>query len=273
MISDETRMIEQIYAGEPIDGFRIIDCHAHMGYYINMHIPAPEPEDMLNSMDRLGIDLCCFSHHMGVSSDFQMGNKLAAEAMCKYPDRFMAYATVNPHYPHKIKDELHRCFYDNGFRLIKFHPFLHRYPITGSGYKYALEFAEQCHAPVLIHTWVDQDEYGNLNIFEDVARNYPGVPFIMGHTGGPNGAWRAIEISHYCPNVYLDLTLSVSVKGLAERLVKEVGVSRVLFGTDVPFIDPSPQIGNIGLSTLSFEDKKKVFGTNFSKLLGNVNLP
>ena len=266
-------MVEQIYAGKPVDGIRIIDIHAHMGYMYHMHIPAHTAEDILHSMDLLGIDMCCVTHHMGISSDYQMGNTLAAEAMKQYPGRFMAYTTLNPHNPERVLDELKRCFYDYGSRLIKFHPLLHQYPITGGGYIPALEFAERCNAPVLIHTWVMGDEFSSLNLFEEVAKRFPDVPLLMGHVGGPMGAWRAIEIARECNNVYLDQTQSESVIGLYERLVREVGASRILFGTDVPFLDPYHKIGTLGLSKITFDEKKQIFSENARRLLYNVMLP
>ena len=273
MTEDESLMWEQIYAGKPVDGFRIIDGHAHMGYYSYMYIPAPTPEDMLHSMDRLGIDLCCLSHHMALTSDNVRGNSLVGEVMRKYPGRFMGYASVNPNYPYQVEDELRRCFYDLGFRLIKLHPILHKYPLNGWVYEPVFEFADRCHAPVLIHTWVTDDPFGNPDLFEKTAIKYPGATFIMGHSGGPYGATRAIEIARKYPNVYLDLTLSITVMGLIERLVKEVGAERIIFGTDNPWLDPSMFIGRLGLSRVGFEEKKVIFSGNFQKLLDGVTLP
>src|SRR5262252_5745636 len=52
------------------------------------------------------------------------------------------------------------------------------------------------------------------------------------------------------PNVYLDLCGSTMWRGLLEQMVAGAGVDRVLFGSDIPFVDPRGQLGRVAFAHL-----------------------
>jgi predicted TIM-barrel fold metal-dependent hydrolase len=47
-----------------------------------------------------------------------------------------------------------------------------------------------------------------------------------------------------------------------------VGDDRVLFGTDAPMRDPRPQVGWLVFTRLPEQSKRKIFGSNFARILG-----
>jgi predicted TIM-barrel fold metal-dependent hydrolase len=69
------------------------------------------------------------------------------------------------------------------------------------------------------------------------------------------------------PNVYGDLALSRPIEGNVEWFVKEMGADRVLFGTDMPFYDPSHVIARVALADITEEEKKDIFYRNTAKLM------
>ena len=119
----------------------------------------------------------------------------------------------------------------------------------------------------VVHTWLDNEPYGNQDMFANVAKEYPDINWLMGHSGGPYGCYHAVEIAQELPNVYLDLTLSLCPARQIEFFVKEIGSERVMFGTDNPFIDPRPQIGRVGRADISHEDRINIFGANARRLI------
>ena len=129
------------------------------------------------------------------------------------------------------------------------------------------EFAAERKIFIVVHTWLDNDLYGNQDIFAEVAKDYPDIRWIMGHSGGPYGSYHAVEIAREIQNVFLDLTLSMCPARQIEFFVKEVGADRILFGTDNPFIDPRPQIGRLCLAEISHEDRVKIMGGNARKYI------
>jgi hypothetical protein len=128
-------------------------------------------------------------------------------------------------------------------------------------------FAAKRKLLVLSHTWVDGDPHGNVDLFAEVAKDHPEISWLMGHSGGPFGSRRAVELALKTPNIHLDITLSMCPARQIEYFVGEVGSARVLFGTDNPFIDPRPQIGRVGLAEISRPDKIAIFGANARRLL------
>jgi predicted TIM-barrel fold metal-dependent hydrolase len=56
--------------------------------------------------------------------------------------------------------------------------------------------------------------------------------------------------------------------GTLERLVRELGDDRVLFGTDMPYLNAGGQIGKVLLARLDDSVKKKILAENSRRLFG-----
>lgn len=248
----------------PSDYDLIIDAHCHMGYFRNFHIPYNDVHGMVKAMDSYGIDVACVAHHAGISSDFRLGNDLVAEAAQLYSNRIVGYCTINPNFPHEIKGELERCIDGFGFRGIKVHPELHdNYPLDGQNYKQMWEFAAQKGLPLLSHTYFAGD---SLEIFGNLAKEYSTMTILLGHLGFDKGLDNAIDLVLEHSNIVMDLTGPVQFAGIVERVVKEVGAERVIYGSDIPFRDAATQLGNILYADLQREEKEKVLGLNAKRI-------
>jgi predicted TIM-barrel fold metal-dependent hydrolase len=265
---DMTRLIEKIHAGQPLDGLEIIDMHAHVGPFRSIHIPANAAADMIRVMDLCGIKRTVLSANLSFESDLAAGNDMMLEAVTAHPGRLYGACAVNGNYPETSLAELERCFARPGVKIIKIHPWYTKCALSDKRMGAIYEFAAKRKLIVLAHTWLDNDPYGSMDIFAETARDHPDIRWIMGHSGGPFGSRRAVEIARELPNVFLDTALSMCPARQIEFFVDKVGSSRVLFGTDNPFIDPRPQIGRVGLAAISFRDKIAVFGGNAKKCLG-----
>jgi len=258
-----TEYFERIHEGLPIDDIEIIDFHAHLGPYFNMHIPLKSAEDMIYLMDRCGINKTIVSPTPGISSDLVYGNNIMLETISKHRGRFYGACMVNGHFPELSIDELERCFAaDKDVVLVKIHPFITSCKLNDRRMKGIYDFTSARSLFAIVHTWLDNDNYGNQDLFAGVAKDYPDIKWLMGHSGGPWGSKRAVEIALESPNVFLDLTMSVCPARQIEFFVKEVGAERVMFGTDNPFIDPRPQIGRVCLAEISHDDRVKIMGGN-----------
>lgn len=257
---------DRVHEGLPIDDIEIIDFHAHLGPYFNMHIPMSGPEDMIWTMDRCGIDKTIVSPTPGLCSDLEFGNDLMLEAIMSHRGRLYGACTVNGNFPELSVEELERCFgADRDVVLVKLHPFLNGCRMNDRRMKGIYDFASARKLFIIVHTWVDNDPYGNVDLFASVAKDYPDIKWLMGHSGGPYGSNRAVEIAHELPNVFLDLTMSMIPARQIEFFIGEVGADRIIFGTDNPFIDPRPQIGRLCLAGITQEDRVKIMGGNARK--------
>jgi predicted TIM-barrel fold metal-dependent hydrolase len=258
-----------IHNGVPLNqvGVRVIDAHAHLGGYHNFYIPRPDAATMVEQMDRLGVEIACISSIPACGVDVPRGNEMTAAAVRDYPGRFIGYASVNPHAPKSVYPELERSFDELGLAMIKLHPTFVEYPISGPAYDKVWRFASERKAIVLSHTWAGTSTCAPKQ-FEPLARDYPSVAFLFGHSGGtPAGYVESIELANRYPNIYLDLCRSEMSAVWVERIVTEVGAERVLWGTDFPFLEPRYLIGRLACAKLSDQAKRQVFGESMAALL------
>jgi predicted TIM-barrel fold metal-dependent hydrolase len=246
------------------ENVEIIDCHAHMGPHGEFHIPRNTPEWMIKIMDRIGVSKAAISHCISLESDFKVGNAIVYEAIKKFPNRFIGYAVLNPHYPEEIEEELERCFKHYGMKAIKFHQSLHqiKYPSDFERYRLVLEYAESNNLTMLCHGFPLPKK------IEEAAREYRNVNFIIAHCGSWNmrEESEALSAAKHVPNIYVDSSGSIEWYGAFEKVVDKVGSDKILFGSDFPWCNLAFMIGRILFARIPDEDKRKILGLNAKKL-------
>ncbi len=123
------------------------------------------------------------------------------------------------------------------------------------------------------------NEYGEPIHFIEVLRNFPRLTLILAHLG--SAFWdERIGIGQQFPNVYFDSAQGFSTpeaisyhgyRGLpaldAARVIRKIGVERVLFGSDGPIFDWVPQIEEILQLDLRPEEKQMILATNAKRIL------
>ena len=259
-------MIEEVLEGRPVTAFEIIDVHGHLGYWHNFYNPERTAADMVHAMDRVGIRCIIAGAHAGIATDYRMGNTQMLRAMLDFPGRILGYCCINPNYPEdEIRGELERCF-EAGMVGIKFHPAVHGYPIDGDRYHPAWDYAETHGLTVLTHTEAGGSTCSVAQVGR-CAERYPNAKVLFGHSGfGYAGARACIEVGPKAPNTFFDITSSVADLGLVEMLVDGIGADRVLFATDLPFIDCRMQIGRMAFSKLNDDQLRLVLAGNARRL-------
>lgn len=257
-------LYEKARYGLPLEDVLVIDSHCHIGKWWQFHIPGHTAEDMLTSMDRLGLNKAFITAHSAIGPDYTHGNDMVIDAVKRYPERFIGYATVNPNYESDMKNELDRCFSVNGIRGIKLHPGCHGAAIDYKKYRIAYETANELACPVLIHVWGKAD----VDAIDRVSALYPQARFVIGHSGADIHAMEdAIEVVKSRDNAYLDLAVSVAFEGNVEWFVSEVGSTKVLYGSDMPFLDPRPALGRVAMADITDDEKKNILGLNMKSIL------
>jgi predicted TIM-barrel fold metal-dependent hydrolase len=261
-------------AGRALTGVLIENCHAHIGSSYNHPTDRSDAESLVQGMDRLGIDRACVSSSLALGPDVRTGNNDVLRAIDQFPDRIVGAAVINPRYPDEIDGELYRMFECQGVRMIKVHPESHAYPIDGAAYAPAWTFAEKRRIPILTHSWGEGRGYDHPLQAERVARAHPDMPLILGHSAGtPNGIEASIDAAKRMPNLFLDTGTSLVFRGAIETMVREVGASRILFGTDGTYLADPPQLGKVIFARISDDDKVAILGQNLRRLLDGVLTP
>lgn len=260
-------LAERCRLGSVLEGEVVIDAHAHLGPWYNFHIPENDAVGMVRTMDAVGIDACISSPHIAIGPNYREGNRQVMGAAEEFPGRIIPYVTINPNYPEaEIPEEIAYWHERGPIRAFKIHPSCHRYKVDGPGYAPMFEYAREHSLPVLSHSWAG-DSHGGPSLLSKLAEAMPTVKFLFGHSAS---SWamvdEACEEAKRRENVFLDLTGSQLLYMALETMVSRVGAERVLFGSDIPFIDPRPAVGRILMSRLSDDEKRQILGLNAQRV-------
>ena len=122
------------------------------------------------------------------------------------------------------------------------------------------------------HTWFkatgNRPGESTPDDFVKLAERHPKTPLICGHTGGD---WElGIRAIQHLPNVYADLAGGDPVAGFTEMAVRELGVERVLYGSDAPGRSFASQLGKVSGANISEDFKKLILGENLKRLMAPI---
>lgn len=150
---------------------------------------------------------------------------------------------------------------------IKIHPDAHGYRISEWGDR-IFEFAARHHAIVESHSG---DAFSVPEDFVEFADRFPEVRILLSHLGNNCDGdvthhVRALQQCRY-GNLYTDVSSVKSILfHLVEWAVSEVGVERILFGSDSPLHHIGMMKGRIEFSGLKKEEKEAILYKNAERL-------
>ena len=248
----------------------IWDLHCHLS-----GVPGKTPEArlarLLEYADRMGIArLCVFMgmewSHQPTPEKMRQENDEVLRAVRQFSDRVFGFAYLNPQHAQASLDELNRCVRDG--------------PMVGV----KLWVAQRCNAPeldpliaratelnalVFQHTWIKAT--GNLPgestpmDLAELAARHPRAMLVCGHCGGD---WeRGLRAIRPYKNVYADLAGGDPTAGVTEMAVRELGGTRVLYGSDVGGRSFASQLAKVFGADIVESDKWLILGGNLKRLL------
>lgn len=250
----------------------IVDAHVHIGYFQTIDL-RNSVEEVIAIADRMGVSKIFCTHCQSLYGSYRDGNKVIHQAMQQYPDRILGYVTVNsPRYEQPLYDYVEDAIFNRGFSGIKIYshpqgvgsaiPFLS----VADPYMYPLfEMAQEWQVPVLAHATSAE--------VDTICRDFPKLVLMMAHMGATpvsGGDWHtAISTAKKRPNLILDSTGSAMDAGMIEEAVRVIGPERVLWGSDMPMIDPWINIERIRSAEISQRDKELILGENILRLVAH----
>ena len=255
----------------------IIDVHAHVGNW-DAYSVTDDQQKYIKTMDDAGIDKCF------VSCIFYGDSKTNIDVVHKFvsqnPKRFGGFAHISSNYIDEAIPELERSFKTLGMKAVKIYPPYSRYPVTHPSWMPIFEWCNENHIPVKSHTQYGGTGYmvnddlawsdlaGRPILFIELAQKFPNIKWILAHAGNmQEGREECVQAAIECPNIYLEICTSYGDQGTIEYLVDSAGDDRILYGSDIPLMDPRFHIGRIITANISLESKKKILGLNAIKLL------
>jgi predicted TIM-barrel fold metal-dependent hydrolase len=239
----------------------IVDGHCHGGKGDGLSDPwnTDAPLDLyLRRAQRAGIDRTVV--FPAFHSDYAKANAQLARIIGHYPDRFVGFAFVHcGRDAGRIRAMVERAVREWNFRGIKVH--YSDAPLS----REVCETARRLHIPILV------DIGGNTPPVDMFASQYPDVSFIIPHLGSFNDDWRAqqqvVDQLVRWPNVYADSS-GVRRFDYLVQAVRRAGPTKLLFGSDGPWLHPEVELRKIKLLALPKAKEELVLGLNMLRLLG-----
>ncbi len=264
-------------AGESLP-CRIWDDHCHILHEGGGHAGGTHymhqggPQGMIELIRRVGIEKTAVMSWAGpLSGDADTGNAIVAEAVAAYPGELVGLVTIRPELQGLPDIEQTIRTYHLGLRF----PGLKPFPRDTLDYDDPLfapwfEFANR-HSLYMVYDPAQYESEAGTSVIEHLTTRYPNLQLHLDHCGRswPFAIW-AVEMVHRFPQVYAQLNYTAVTNGVIEFLVGNAGADRVLFGTDAPMRDPRPQVGWLVFTRLAEEDKRRIFGLNFQRILSQA---
>ena len=257
-----------------------IDVHGHYGQYFSAGsnhfgdtLFSGDAAEVVRRASAVNVVLTIVSPLTALMPRFQAdsvaGNTEAARVVAETPG-LKQYVVVNPLQPQTYA-QAEEMLTQSQCVGIKFHPEEHGYLIRDHA-RSLFEFAARHRAVVLTHS----SEKNSLAAdFIPWTNEFSEVKLILAHIGcGWDGDLthqvRAIQQSRH-NNVFADTSSARSVTpGLIEWAVQEVGVERVLFGTDTPLYHTAMQRARIDHADLAEDVKHRILRGNALSVFGSL---
>ncbi|MFO7941246.1 MAG: amidohydrolase family protein [Bacillota bacterium] len=235
---------------------RIIDAHAHIGYFGAFFDVGVTADELVSQMDEHGVQSAVIS---------SLENDSVLEAVRRFPERLIPLVWVNPTEGNSAVDAANG-YIEKGFRGIKLHPLVHAFRADEPVVDDTVEVARRRSVSVHIHSGHPPFSLP-WSIGALAARN-PDVDFVMIHMGHGHGVYiqAAIDVARDNPNIYLE-TSGMPMHTKIREAYRTVGADRVMFGTDAPFHHHSVEMQKVRVSGLDESELRRVFAENVAALM------
>jgi hypothetical protein len=243
-----------------------IDAHNHLGGPDKGDGKSQTPEELLASMDGLGIEKAVvfpFNEEApGIS--FSHCNDYIAAAVKAHPDRLIGFCRLDPNFGEKAVMELERSARMLGLVGVKLHPTSQNFTLENPWLSEILAVAGEMGMTVVFDTGKMMSPPSGI---ARLAREYPNLKIIMAHI---NLLDESIAAAKAAPNIYLGTTGYFNLDKLAQA-VREVGAHRFISGSDSPYIKMEKEVDKIReIPGISPGEVQKISGGNFAHIMSRI---
>ncbi|MBR7131033.1 MAG: amidohydrolase family protein [Lentisphaeria bacterium] len=254
----------------------IVDAHAHTADSQTVtRFPianvAAKLEDWEEKLEFFGMDMMFFTPSKTTRDVAQFPAHNERRICVESKGKVRYFEVFDPRQPEISQASLEKSLPDPMCVGIKIHPPAHKTDANAPEYEPAYELARRYGKPVMTHSW-GESYYNATQIhstaekFDPYLSAYPQVKFCFGHTGGrPNGFILAAEMINKHPQTMGDLSGDLFNNGFIAHALKDIGADRLMYGTDIYWIDPRCVLGMLLESEASDEELLKILRLNAIK--------
>jgi predicted TIM-barrel fold metal-dependent hydrolase len=198
------------------------------------------------------------------------------------PDRFIGFASVDPHRPDAL-EVLEYAFRDLELKGLKLHPPRQAFHPDGPELRPLYELCVKYDRPIIFHSGVSMEpgtsaKYAHPMNFESVAREIPELRFCLAHFGWPWVRETCMLLLKY-PNVYADTALwyfdtpeefyeQVFTKDMGSHWIDRSFRHQVMFGSDAPRFGALRLIEALRDFDMRESSRELILGGNAARFLG-----
>ncbi|PIQ27352.1 hypothetical protein COW36_15590 [bacterium (Candidatus Blackallbacteria) CG17_big_fil_post_rev_8_21_14_2_50_48_46] len=244
-----------------------LDFHTHLGTSIFGY--GQTLEALLERMDRLEIAQAVVIPVQPLDYHLSPENDAVAMAVLQAPQRLIGFARVDPRQGEEAEMELERCIRHLGFKGLFLHPWEETCPINSAPVQALMSVVKRLKIPVMIsggHVRVSM-----ASQIADLASAFPEITFIATSGGQINisgvALSEATQMLKENPNVYLE-TSGIYREDFIEDLVPQIGIERLLFGSNSPEFSQELEVLRPRMAHLSPSERNAILGENARRLLG-----
>lgn len=237
----------------------IIDVRVQIGTIPIWGTPFTEGH-LVRMMEKYGVVRSIVSSTIGNTCDFVKGNAQIKEVAGKGP--ILGCVVVNTQYPEQAIENMRKYLPLDGFVAL----------LIRSGETGRMVPAEECDGILNAHrrfikpVMIQASDRDSVLQADQMARAFPGIKFVLLSMGGD--AWRtAVDVASKTLNIVLDVSGSLSPDKITSA-AETIGAHRMVYGSNMPFVDPSVMIGMVEDARISDADKKMIFEGSARKIFG-----
>jgi len=233
----------------------IVDSHVHIGGPPQ----EAEPENFTSLMEKSNIDKSIVFRYF-YDKPTLISNKYISDVVANFPKHYVGFAWINPNEKTAV-NELRTAITEWQLKGVKLHLEMHPAPI--SLLREIFREAYELSIPICIHMCDDFESTDTL------CKEF-NVNVIIAHLG--TGVYRleierlkkAILLAKH-DNVFLET--SGNTYPFVDYAVRQLGASKVIFGSDFPHEHPLVSARIVELLELSAQEKEFILSQNISKIL------
>lgn len=257
----------------------IIDFHAHIYpskiaekatksvgdfYDLNMDCNGSS-ESLVESGSKIGVSNYVVHSVATKPSQVESINNYILE-QCKLFPQFIGFASIHPDYDN-FEAELKRCKFE-GMKGVKIHPDFQKFQVDSSVMDDIYDCISSLGLVLLVHAGDCRFDFSGPKRIANVLVNHPDLKLVAAHFGGFT-EWDASCEYLLGKNVWFDTSSTLFKLPIekADKMIREHGVEKMLFGSDFPMWNHEGEFERFNKLDLSDKEKEAVLYTNAKNLL------
>lgn len=238
----------------------ITDVHAEIGTTPMWGVSFTDV-NLARSMQKYGVGRSIISSTIGNSCDFRRGNAQIARVVQANP-AMLGCVVVNMNYPEQSQKEMHAYLGTDQFAALLLISGIRGRHVTLAETEEILNAHRRFVKPVYLHT-PNQEAALAAN---EIAKTFSIMKFVMIGMGGED--WRMATL---LAERTLNLVLEVSGSSSPDKIqfaCEHIGSHRIVYGSGLPYVDPSAVIGLVQDAEITDADKRNILEGSARRLFG-----